>query len=450
MLYAKNHVPPKERPSLNISRWSRSAAQRIIEKLPFTTQGLSVLLVAIIALRVFGFARMDLVVFAIAICALAIIGFTFITVVLGGLILRHRIIHQLEMRQLLSKAPTRAKVEAGYPNETGFTLDTMAWLPLVSVHWEIVSPNAIETRNKLSRDEEHWEEEILPLRRCRTQTITRRFTIRDVLGFCQFSWRFTQEMSLTVLPKRSNLTQLPILRSLSAEDGIPDPSGNPEGDRMETRPYAPGDSVRNIMWSAYAKTRDLNVRLPERSVFHNHRTLAYLISSDQDEAAAAAARVAVEIGALGDDWVLGADGSTESSTQVNSALALIAGSRQSGTEHPMGLGHFLQKHHKQGAGHCVVFAGADFGHLVPQLEASTRAQHYKITLVLATDGISDEQAASLWHKLWYRPTKHAGIVKQTTREQLSRLLTEVGHLVESIIIVDRVTGHCFDRQMRRL
>ena len=130
-----------------------------------------------------------------------------------------------------------------------------------------------------------------------------------MLGFSRFTWRVTQESELLALPRAGNIKSLPLLRSLTAEDGIPDPGGNPEGDRMEIRPYVPGDSVRNILWKVYARTRHLNVRLAERSVYHSSRTLAWLLSGPHDEAAAAVARVAVESGALGEDWLFGADGS---------------------------------------------------------------------------------------------------------------------------------------------
>src|SRR5690606_40595531 len=127
----------------------------------------------------------------------------------------------------------------------------------------------------------------------------RRYAYSADPGYCLVAWSITQDVELLALPQSDNVRALPLLRSLTAEDGIPDPGGNPEGDRMEIRPYVPGDSVRDIMWKVYARNRHLNVRLPERSVFHSNRTLAYLLSSADDEAAAAVARVAVESGALG-------------------------------------------------------------------------------------------------------------------------------------------------------
>lgn len=422
------------------------------ERFPLSSQGLAVLLIAIVALQRFGYGRMDLVVFALAVCALAIVCFSTVIVLLGGLILRHQIRHTLEMEALLRRHTPRIKVEAGYPNETGFSLSTMPWLPLIGVTWEIVHPDAIDNRNRLSDDEQRWEEEIVPRKRCRTQKITRRFTVRDVLGFSRFTWRFTQEGELLVLPRAGNIKALPFLRSLTAEDGVPDPGGNPEGDRMEIRPYVPGDSVRNIMWKVYARNRLLNVRLPERSVFHSSRTLAYLVSSPNDEAAAAVARVAIESGALGDDWLFSADGSDNSSGQVDEALEIIAGSRAIDLPLPYGLDAFLQRHGNQGSTHCIVFVGAQMAPWLPQLRASVARFKVRFSVVLATDGLAPEEAPKRWQRLLFRGTGRAEINarESTSLAHLSRILTQVGQLVESTLVVDRDTGQSFDKRMNRI
>ena len=430
--------------------------QRLIvvlrERFPLSTQGLAVLIIAILALQRYGYGRMDLVVFALAVCALAIVCFSTVIVLLGGLILRHQIRHTLEMEALLRRHTPRIKVEAGYPNETGFSLSTMPWLPLIGVSWEIVYPDAIINRNRLSDDEQRWEEEIVPHKRCRTQQITRRFTVRDVLGFSRFTWRFTQEGELLALPQAGNIKALPLLRSLTAEDGIPNPGGDPEGDRMEIRPYVPGDSVRNIMWKVYARNRLLNVRLPERSVFHSSRTLAYLVSSPNDEAAAAVARVAVESGALGDDWLFSADGSDNATGQVAEALEMIAGSRALQAPLPYGLDAFLQRHSNQGGTHCIVFVGAQMAPWLPQLKATITRFKVRFSVVLATDGLASELAPKSWHRLLFRRADDTedSKLESIPLAQMSRLLTQVGQLVESTVVVDRDTGQSFDKRMNRI
>ena len=421
------------------------------ERSPLTMQGLIVVLIAVLALQRFGYGRMDLVVFALAVCALAIVSFSTIIVLLGGLILRNQLMHQLEMRDLLQR-PTRVQVEAGYPNETGFTLKTMPWLPLIGVSWELIYPDAIDTHNLLSADEQEWEEQIRPLRRCRSTRIIRRFTVRDVLGFSRFSWRFTQQGELLALPAAGHIKALPLLRSLTSEDGIPDPGGNPEGDRMEIRPYVVGDSVRDIMWKAYARNRHLNVRLPERSVFHSNRTLAYLLSSPEDEAAAAVARVAVESGALGDDWLFAADGSEGATATRSDALERIAQSRALDGPLPYGLDAFLQQHAGQGSLHCIVFASANSAPWLPLLRATTTRFRVRFSVVLATDGFQDDQPLPLLHKVLFRKLRRTGGVSAdgASRRQLSTLLTQLGQLVESTLVVDRHSGQTYSGQLKPL
>jgi len=433
-----------------LARAARRVLTLLRERFPLTAQGLAVLIIALVALRVFGYGRMDLVVFALAICALAIVCFSTVIVLLGGLILRHQIREHLEMQVLLGRHVARIRVEAGYPNETGFSLSTMPWLPLIGVRWDIHFPDAIDTRLRLSEDEQSWEEEIVPRRRCRSTRITRRFTVSDVLGFSRFTWRVTQEGELLALPRAGNIKSLPLLRSLTAEDGIPDPGGNPEGDRMEIRPYVPGDSVRNILWKVYARNRHLNVRLAERSVFHSSRTLAYLLSGPDDEAAAAVARVAVESGALGEDWLFGADGSTSATNQIPDALELIAGSRALEGALPWGLDHFLQTWGNQGPLHCIVFASAHSGPWLEKLRSSTARFRVRFSVVLATDGLRKSEPPGHWQRLLYGASAGSPDQDSTALADLSALLTQVGQLVESTLVVDRQTGQSFDKRMNRL
>ncbi|HAG72632.1 MAG TPA: hypothetical protein DCL66_10565, partial [Gammaproteobacteria bacterium] len=305
---------------------------------PLTAQGSITLLVTASALSVFGYGSLDLVVFALSICALAIVLFCLFCSIITGIIIQRRI------QKILTGASSNLSainIEAGYPNETGFSLPSLGFFPLVKLSWEIETPDEIKTQLRWERDGTKVEE-IIPERRFLTESITRVFSVSDVLGFSHYNWRQTQSITAKALPKIDAANRIPLLRSLTAEDGIPNPSGNPEGDRMEIRPYAPGDSVRDIMWKVYARNRQLNVRLPEKSVFHSKRTVAYLLSGEYDEAAAAAARVAIESHAFGDDWAFAADGTETPCTNVESALNAVAKSRSLGNPYNYGLDNFLR------------------------------------------------------------------------------------------------------------
>jgi uncharacterized protein (DUF58 family) len=413
---------------------------------PLTLQGTLTLLVAALALREFAYGAMDLVVFALAICALAILVFSLFCTVISGVIIQRRV-----MKLLQQPAAKEIRLECGFPNESGFSLPALNYFPLIKLTWTVVFPDQLEARVR-SEENGTLVEEIIPRKRCLSDTVVRQFTVSDVLGFCRYSWRKTENRHCIALPQINTVRSLPILQSMTAEDGIPNPAGNPDGDRMEIRPYAPGDSVRDIMWKAFARNRQLNVRLAEKSVFHSQKTIAYLLSSSNDEAASAIARVALEQGALGEHWLFGADGTTGSTDSVHSALEAIARSRALAEPHAYGLDDFIQESTGGAAAHCIVFAAAEQADWLPLLQKSMQRFRGPFSLILATDGFSDLQAVPLWQRLLLKSPDSRQLATDTgiKRSDLLGLLTDMGHLVESTLIIERRSGHCFDRQLRRV
>lgn len=426
----------------------KKALTAVIDLFPLTLQGSFALVLTALLLRVYGYGSMDLVVFSLTICALTILIFSLFCAVVSGFLIQRRL--RINHADYIEQ-PQGVEAEAGYPNETGFSIPAPKFLPLVKLSWKIVYPDSLPTRVRVSRDKRLYEE-IVPARRCLSGHISRQFTVSDVLGFCRYSWRQEQPVACMVLPKTSSVKPLPLLRSLTAEDGIPNPSGNPDGDRMEIRPYVPGDSVRNIMWKVYARNRQLNVRLPEKSVFHSQRTIAYLLSSEQDEAAAAVARVALETGAFGDDWLFCADGSDLLCRELKPALQAVARSRALSEKFLYGLDDFIARTSGEAAAHCIVFAAAEMAPWLLPLKNTIARYSGQFSLVLATDGVQDSQAGSVWQKLFLRsdPTTQGELDGMTSRRDLISLLTELGQLVESTLIVDRQSGLTFDQNLRRV
>ena len=306
----------------------------------------------------------------------------------------------------------------------------------------------------------------------------RRFTVSDVLGFCRFVWYSQDEQACMVLPRCNTLSRLPLPRSLSAEDGVPNQSGSPQGDRMEIRPYTPGDSVRDILWKAYARNRQLNVRLAEKSLSHNTRTLAYLLSGPDDEAAAAAARLALESGALGEDWLFGTDGTAEPCPTLAGALQAVAASRPLDGAHPYGLDGFLKAAGalqatgaSQTAGaampHCLIFAAASGGPWLAHLKRTIASGRGRFSLILATDGFRQTRQESLYRRwgrrMLLRPdvaqemsqeveqetqlkTSMESMDRAPSRETLLALLRSL--IVESVLVIDRRNGLCFNGNLR--
>lgn len=429
---------------INLSAYLRL----LIGLFPLTLQGLITLILATLTLSVYGYGSMDLVVFAIAICALAIFMFSLFCSIISGIIIQRKVQKLLEDENLTL---TNISVEAGFPNETGFSVPPINYFPLVKLSWEISFPDFIKTGIRVS-DNNELIEEIIPQKRCKTDLVIRQFTVADVLGFSRYSWRQKQKVGFLALPRKNTVKQLPLLRSLTAEDGIPNLSGDPEGDRMEIRPYVPGDSVRNIMWKLYARNRQLNVRLAEKSVFHSKRIVAYLLSSKNDEAAAAVTRVALESGALGENWLFAADGSPDPTDNLVTALDVVAASRGIDKTHGYGLDKFLELAAGRTATHCIIFVAAERAAWLPALKQTLARYNGQLSLVMATDGFTDPKIANIWQKLLLRNIDDpvAESTSLSSHSEMLKLLTELGQLVESTLIVDRKTGLSFDHQLRKV
>ena len=198
--------------------------QRLREHFPLTVQGVITFTLMLLALQVFGYGAMDLVVFALTICAIAILMFCLFCVIFGGLMQQLRVRRQLVSSSQSYKA---VKLEAGFPNETGFTLADLGYFPLIRISWQVIYPDNLQTRLRHDPENSLLVEEIIPNRRCKTPRLTRLFTVSDVLGFCRYSWRQSQQIELQALPRSNSIKTLPILRSLTAEDGIPQPKRQP-------------------------------------------------------------------------------------------------------------------------------------------------------------------------------------------------------------------------------
>lgn len=445
--------------------WRRHASERVRRWLgwfPLTTGGLGLAIVCIAALRGFGYGRMDLVVFALTICGLSIVVFTLLMVTASGLMLRPR------LRKALAALPVSSlQAEAGYPNPSGLELPAWRWLPLMSLDWHLVKPEQIQTTIRPNDDSGTLEEDITPAQRCLAVQVTRRFVLRDVLGLCRFSWQETVPAQWQVLPQTGSLRTLPVLRSMDAEDGIPSAAGVPEGDRMDIRRYAPGDSTRDILWRVYARNRHLNVRLPERSVFYTERTLAYLVSGPDDEAAAGVARFAISRGALGSPWVFGADGSDQVASHPAAAMTLIAGS--SGAQH-YGLEDFLRAQGQSPQGQaganaaCIVFVPATSGPWLAKLQQSLTRYPGPFTVVLAADGLhSSENSVSAALSNWrVRLKRHVVRTLQTLMldkppplvgadtRAVAAIMDDFSRRGARVVLVDRLSGQSFDQRLKRV
>jgi hypothetical protein len=293
------------------------------------------------------------------------------------------------------------------PTLTGFVLPRWTFVPLIRVEHQLVAPvhAALVESPWAGRPRELQDEGPLRdaewvrfARRGEASVIERRVVVSDLLGLSQLAFRLRQELSLSVRPHPGALERMPVLTSLAAGDEQAHPLGAADGDRVELRRYQPGDPARFIHWKIYARTGKLLVRQPERSLTQTTRTVAYLIAGPRDEASAAAARVALEQGALGADWLFGADGTPTAASDLPAALEAIvhsgdthSGDTRSGDTHPSLLEPFIQEAELRGPARIVVFAPPTPNGWVSSLASLLElaaARPGRVHVVIGVDGVS--------------------------------------------------------------
>lgn len=414
------------------ARWRRRLG-RAADLFPATLRGVLLAALSSLAWWRWGYEERDLLVFVFGAAGLTLF-------FVSGLLVA---IAAWRLGRYEKEAPSAAamrRLEAGTPIETGFRRPAFARWPLVQVRWEWVSPQGATCRQRYRPP--FLEEEVVARRRCEATVLERRFFVESAFGLARISWTRSEPAAFLILPEVGRLRALPPIHSFASGDAVAHPSGAPQGDRMEIRRYAPGDPVRHILWKVYARTRQLNVRVPERAIDRSRRTIAYLLAGPEDEAAAAAARVALEQNLLGERWLFAADGSPEPQEELEPALRAIA--RSGNLAQPVrldGLQRFLARPELAPEKHCVVFAPAPpelaGAAWVSQLLGLQAAVGKRFTLVFGSDGVLPAQPAPLWRRIFFDLERDPAV---TSSADLQQLLARCEEARCRALVVDRRSG----------
>lgn len=422
----------------------RRRLRRATDLFPATFRGVLLAALSSLAWWRWGYERMDLLVFVFGAAGLSLFFFSGLLVSIAA--------WRLGRFEKSAAPPPMRRLEAGTPIETGFRRPAFERWPLVQLRWEWLSPAGVECRQRYREHSgaAYLEEEVVARRRCEATALQRRFYVESAFGLARISWQRTDPAAFLVLPEVGRLRSLSPIHSFASGDAVAHPSGAPVGDRMEIRRYAPGDPVRHILWKVYARTRQLNVRVPERAVDRSRRTIAYLLAGPEDEAAAAVARVALEQNLLGERWLFAADGSPEPSENLELALRQIARSGNvSGPTKLDGLRQYLRRSDLAAEKHCVVFApapppGADKA-WVGELLALRGAVGKNVSLVFGSDGVEAEKESPLWQRLLFTRQRDPAL---TTSGDLQQLLARCEEARCRALVVERRTGRVFSSTSR--
>jgi len=321
------------------------------------------------------------------------------------------------------------------------TMTTLKGLPLrlvpllrVSWHWE--EPEGFEVTPVPAGGS--LREQVRATRRGIHGRVIRRFVVDDSLGLARLAFRAREDITVRVDPSVGRMRRAAVVSTLAGGDELPHPWGTVEGDRLELRRHSPGDPARLIVWKVYGRTRKLVIRQPERAVARARSLLAYLVTSPHDEAAAGAARLTVEAGALGTRWTLGADGQSRDAHHEAEALELIAASGVSSPplSDAMGLAPFIDRNERQGAMRILVFAPARDGAWVDRVAGISARRRGLVDVVLAGDHIG-RPVPSRWLSLLLRRGEGPAGVPSEEVNAIARRLVGVG---ARVAILDRATG----------
>ncbi len=395
---------------------------------PFTVRGLGVLTLSIMAVWIWGFGEIDLLLLALGATGVAAVALATLLVGLGTLRLRRN------LRRLSAHSPTPKRLETGGWIPTGLSLPDWRAIPWIDldVYWE--EPVGAEAR--LVPRDGILSEEVRPRQRWLRTTAVRRFVVRDVFGLTALSLRDERALGSWVLPAVGRLRETPIVTALTGADGISWPSGTPEGDRMEIRRYVPGDSARDVMWNVYAKTRKLHVRLRERAVDPSRRLVAYLVAGKGDEASAAAARVALQTGGLGDEWTFGADGTPGSQCEPGPALEAVA--RSGGFRGSCGLERFLDEVDLGDDAACVVFVPPRLDPWLGEVARVMSRRSGRVAVVIGVDRLQPlRPQRAAWQRFAFEVPAEPGEIPEEVHEVARSL---AAHAAAPPLLVVRATG----------
>ncbi len=362
----------------------RSRLRRWLDRVPITTFGLGVATTAFLGERYFAEPEGDFMLRVLAYTCLALVVLSVVGVVVARL--RWKRAQVGSHRPAVTGEAERGEVVAGEFSLLGRLVGLRT-----TVEW--VSPAGPSAR--LAPRGSRVEERVRFDGRVGVDDVERRWTLQDPFGLARLRWSEPRAQTVSIAPWLGHLARCPALTSLAQGDVVSHPLGPTAGDRIDLRPYQPGDPLRLVAWKVYARTGELDVRVPERALAPHVRTAAYLVASPDDEASAAAAWVAVERGLLGPDWIFGADGA-EPTADVDQARQAILRSAAHRDRSAAGLAVFLRELEKTGPLHVILFVPGRPG---PWLESCAREAGPDFSVVI---GVDDVRASAVSGRSWWR------------------------------------------------
>ncbi len=291
--------------------------RKAFDYVPLTPLGIVLGLVAWWGFFSFSETHADYVVRATCAVALGLIGLSVVLVGFGSLFLWWR------TREAEGGVPET--LATGVEAETSFSCSTLRFWPFLQVDLDWTDPTGMDVTSIRKRG--RLQERVTPRSRGRFTSVERRFEVRDIFGFSAVRFRRRWEQPLRIAPTLGKADMELSVRRASS-DGYSHPAGQPQGEMVEMRRYVPGDPMRFILWKSFARSRRLMVREPERAIAPRPAMVGFFVAARDDEPSASTARVFLERGLLGSDFVFLAEGAPRATNDRRDGVEQIIDSRK--------------------------------------------------------------------------------------------------------------------------
>lgn len=409
----------------------RGAAQWVRHRFPLTFAGLVAGAAGAWAFFDYGLGRLDFVLLVIGASALLMVSLALLGTVVSAALIRYRAPASQHDANIEGECETWIR--------TGFEQWRRRWIPLVSVRWDWVEPKA---ELRLEARGPKLEEWVRVQRRGIYPRLVRRFDVGDFFGFCRLQFEMVDDRRLRFVPNVGALDRIEVVRGVAGGDDFAHPEGPPDGSPLDLRPYVPGDPLRFVLWKIFARTRELVVRTPERALSPARHAVAYLVTDASDEPSAGAARAAVDVGALGEDWVLGADGASRDAENQGAALDLLANSAHASSAGGRDLANFLQRVAPTGERRAVIFVPARKGPWVDRVLGAFDARGGEIEFIVCTDGIAPARPAKWWARWSTRDDELGGA---SALEDVVEVVKALEGPRSKVLVLDRKGGQIYGK-----
>ncbi|MEX2333073.1 MAG: hypothetical protein WD600_02380, partial [Pseudohongiella sp.] len=114
-----------------------------------------------------------------------------------------------------------------------------------------------------------------------------------------------------------------------------------------------------------------------------------------------------------------------------------------------GLERFLDRHGSSQSA-CIIFAPATPGAWTERLKRTLQMYPGPFSVVLSTDGISDEKPRPWWQTLVLANAEYGRGTQDQSTSTLRHLMLEFHKLGAHVVMVDRVSGLSFDQHLKRV